>query len=689
MILKILTSNSLIKIFRRNLLLITIISILTLSTAIITIRIIEFNQITIEQKNEYIKENKKTIKNRIKQEIDHINYRKSTKIDKLKDEVKDFAYSANRIAEHLYETYSLSKSPDEIKEIVIESLRPMRFNGGRGYVFILEEKGNNLLYPPDTGLENNNLMELSDPNNKKFIKEMIDIAKVKGEGYLDYNWTKPSIEEKYFEKISFVKYFKPFKWVIGAGEYSDEAEKEIKIETLDWIAEIRYDDDEYVFVINDKGTVLMHDPQRELIGENIIDYEDKNGIKVIQELIKASKKDEGGFVFYSWPKPSIKKELPKISYVQYIKEYNWIIGTGVYIDDIDELYNNNRDRIVKELSIKIILTIIIAFVIIIISSITSNYITKRINKNFSTLYNFFKKASTNYIKIDKDALYYKEFKILSESVNHMIEERETIQKKLEVLNNELESKVKAKTVELEKSNKTLIEKNYELKQAYDELDSFSYSVSHDLRSPLRSIEGFSRAVIEDYEDKLDDTGKNYLERLVNASKRMSSLINDMLKLSRLSRSTMHIERINLSDLVNAVFSDIKSTNPDRNIKLIINAPNVEVKSDKVLLQSVIENLIGNAVKFTKNKEKAVIEFGIEKVDEKNHTVYFIKDNGAGFDKKYKEKLFKAFQRLHKTSEFEGTGIGLASVKRIINRLGGNVWADGEINKGAVFYFYLK
>ncbi|HEY3311235.1 MAG TPA: GAF domain-containing protein [Anaerolineales bacterium] len=225
----------------------------------------------------------------------------------------------------------------------------------------------------------------------------------------------------------------------------------------------------------------------------------------------------------------------------------------------------------------------------------------------------------------------------------------------------------------------------EKSRANKELESFSYSVSHDLRAPIRAINGFSHILLEDYGDKLDDEGKKHLKRVYEAGLRMGVLIDDILRLSRVTRSEIRRGMIDLSQLAQSVISELQNASNDRNVEVII-APNLKVNADFNLMRIVLENLLGNAWKFTQKHPSARIELGI--TEKENQITYFVRDDGAGFDMTYANKLFGAFQRLHDTSEFEGTGIGLATVQRIIHRHGGAVWAEAVVEQGATFYFTL-
>ncbi len=223
-----------------------------------------------------------------------------------------------------------------------------------------------------------------------------------------------------------------------------------------------------------------------------------------------------------------------------------------------------------------------------------------------------------------------------------------------------------------------------LEAANQELEAFSYSVSHDLRAPLRSIDGFSQALLDDYTDKLDEVGKGYLNRVRNAAQRMARLIDELLDLSRVGRHELRRETLNISAISDSVVRKLMEHNTSRSVKVTID-PGLKAEGDSRLLEMALDNLIGNAWKYTANRDGAEIEVGSR--NDAGETVFYVRDNGAGFDMKYANKLFGTFQRLH-GSEFEGTGIGLATVLRIVTRHGGRLWGEGEIGKGAIFYFTL-
>jgi len=239
------------------------------------------------------------------------------------------------------------------------------------------------------------------------------------------------------------------------------------------------------------------------------------------------------------------------------------------------------------------------------------------------------------------------------------------------LNDDLERRVLERTTQLESANR--------------ELEAFAYSVSHDLRAPLRAIDGFSQELLQNYSAKLDEQGQHYLRRVRAGTQRMGQLIDDLLKLSRLTRTEMQSVRVDLTALAETVFAEIREREPGRTVSFVAQ-PGLSAECDPALIRIVLENLLGNAWKFTSKKSTATITF--DRTDVAGRSAFVLRDDGAGFNMAFAGKLFGAFQRLHSDREFTGTGIGLATIQRVVRRHGGECWAEGAVGRGAAFFFTL-
>ncbi len=294
----------------------------------------------------------------------------------------------------------------------------------------------------------------------------------------------------------------------------------------------------------------------------------------------------------------------------------------------------------------------------------------------------------------------------SRSVVVDITERKQVEEELRKHRNHLEERIGIRTAELDKriseseqlnsamvnlmedlrvSNDSLAASTQQLTDANKELDAFAYSVSHDLRAPLRAIAGFSQMLVEDYGDKLDEGGQHQLDVIQNSARQMGQLIDDLLAFSRLGRRELKMSDINIQLLAEEVFEQQQISETERTARLAVEEL-PQARGDRAMIREVLVNLFSNALKYSASQDSSFI--GVAGRVEEDQSIYSVKDNGVGFDMKYADKLFQVFQRLHSAEEFEGTGIGLALVQRIVHRHGGRVWAEGKVNEGATFYFSL-
>ncbi len=264
-----------------------------------------------------------------------------------------------------------------------------------------------------------------------------------------------------------------------------------------------------------------------------------------------------------------------------------------------------------------------------------------------------------------------EIGLLIKTFNEMLQQIEFRDQELRKAQSELEQRVEERTNQLVVANK--------------ELEAFSYSVSHDLRGPLETMNGFVHILLTKYAAALDSDGRDYLQHVRAAARRMAELIEDLLNLSRVSTTAMHRQKVDMSALARLILQDLQRRNPERQVEVVV-ADCFPTDGDTRLLQIALDNLLQNAWKYSSVRERARIEFGCEQ--RRSGQVFFVRDNGAGFDNRHADRLFKPFQRLHSSSEFPGTGVGLATVQRVIQRHGGDIWAEAKVGEGATFYFTI-
>lgn len=373
-----------------------------------------FEKEAVALRESYIENQKQILKREVAQAIDFVNYMQAQTDNRLKDSIKNRVNEAHAIAENLYDKNKDSKQIEEIKEIIREALRPIRFNKGRGYYFAFDLEGVETLFAAMPEMEGNNMMQIRGGGGELVVSDMLSLIQEKGEGFYDYSWTKPG-QEGYFSKIAFVKLIKSIGWVIGTGEYIDDVEKDIQEECIQWISNIKYGKDGYVFAAQWDG-ISLSGPA---VGKNMYDLEDVNGVKIVQQLIEASK-NGGGFIHYVLPKFEGKKNAPKISYAVGVPKWQWYIGSGLYVDEIETIIAVRYGELKRKINTHIRNIFLIIILVTACIGIIVNYLSHRIHGNLTALINFFGHAATEAMEIQKNALHFSEFDQLAESANAMI-----------------------------------------------------------------------------------------------------------------------------------------------------------------------------------------------------------------------------------------------------------------------------
>jgi len=381
---------------------------------------------------DHVQSQKIIIKKEVSDVVNYINDMRIQAEQKLELALKERVYEACDIAMNIYRQNAGSKDISEIIKMIKDALRPIRFNGGRGYYFAVSMEGIEQLYPVSPQFEGENLMELQDSKGNFAIQDEIKMIKSKGEGFVKNFWTKPDKDLSIsYPKISFVKYFEPLDWYFGAGEYLDEAKEQIQEEVLNRLVNLRFDIDGYFFGSTYKGHSLFSNGKITMGSGNIWDLTDPNGVKIIQEQIKAVKNPAGGFVYYSWHKLNTQVPSPKISFVQGIPEWEWTIGTGVYLDTIEETILGNKTALIIGLQKRILQSLLILAVLLCLVYFWSKRIANKITKEIETFSLSLKDATTSAIDVNPDDFRFKEFKDIAVITNKMLTTRKQAEYALE------------------------------------------------------------------------------------------------------------------------------------------------------------------------------------------------------------------------------------------------------------------
>ena len=417
------TNNSLVKTIFIGMISIAVISILLLGILMIHNDYSNFNGVSKELRDEFMESQKAIIKNEVDKAVDYIEYMKSRNKEGLKDNLKSKVDQAYDIAMNIYNE-NKGRDLKEIKKLVKDALRPIRFSDRRGYYFAVSLDGVIQLSVDRPSIEGRNMLGICDTNGKYFVKDMIHTARTIKEGSCEYTWTKPGLEGNNYSNLTYIRIFEPFSWIIGTGEYIDDAQNNAKELILNRIAEIRFGKDGYIFVVSFDGVTLMNALQRELIGKNIWELTDPNGVKVIQEERKAVENPEGGFISYVWNRPSEAKPAAKISYMKGIKDWEWMVGAGVYVDEIDKIISDKRVLLEQTMRQQLIKVSILLLFLIAATFLTAKHISRRIEKSIIIFSSFFKKAADESVKIDLTGVNFSEFENLAISANSMIDQRE-------------------------------------------------------------------------------------------------------------------------------------------------------------------------------------------------------------------------------------------------------------------------
>jgi len=631
---------------------------------------IQFSKEIQKIKEESILEKKQLVKREVERVYDFIYSEKKQTVQRIKENIKNRVREAHSIATAIYQN-NLDKKPEQIKKLINDTLRAIRFNKGRGYFFVYETNGINVMHPILHNIQGKNLWDFQDVKGNYVIRNLSNIAKFKGEGFFEWWWTKPSDIDNEYEKIGFSKYFEPYDWFIGTGDYVLDYEEVLKKNILRSIDKIKYGENGYIFVVDDRGVYLSH-VKKAYIGMNRINLKDADGFLITKEIIKAAKKGEDYISYIGTIKPSTGQPAKKTSYIKGFKDWNWAIGSGAYLSEIEEVISQKQIILDAQNKQEIIQIIIVGFIISLILFIISLFFSNNLKNMF-------------------------------QDYKSKVEEKT---EQLHDLNVNLEHKVIKRTQELKESNQELTFAIKNLKNTQNKLvesekmaslGGLVAGVAHEINTPvgvgLTGVTHFLDITSKIKEQYLnDDMSEENFEEYLKTAEKLGGMINKNLdRTVHLIKSfkEVAVDQTNetqgdfeVKQHLEDAIANIKHLTDKTNIDIKINCKeDIEIYSYPSALSQIITKLITNSIRHAfEEGEAGLIEIDVS-IDESLHLTY--KDNGKGIKDENISKIFDPFFTTNR--EHGGAGLGLNIIYNIITCiLHGSIECTSEEGNGVIF-----
>lgn len=652
----------------RSLIIITLITTLVVGGILIFQQTIYFNKLSKQVSNEYIQNERLYVQEIVNNEIEYIGIQNEYFKKEIAEKIKHNVNQAYFTAESIYQKYAGKKTEEELKSLIIATVASLKFDMEYEEVFVSTLDGKGVYYPRKPEFTGKDMTRFRDANDLPVVQKEIDLLRSTNEGFLDYELNKSNISEfSPHKKISFIKKFGHFNWYFGSKQYINDYFVKFLDEIAKKISTVRFKHGGYVFMNNTNGRPIIMDGVIYTGKLNMLtDKQDPRHPIFLQQLKNIKEYPEGGFFTYKWNKMNGSTPIEKCSFIKLFKEYNWIVGAGFYLDEIEQSIAEKQQALYKDQQKNILIILVILFALLLIEGGIIYRFNFRYKSDFERFFKFFFSLQTNLNQLKPSEFYFDEYKQAALAANQMVQSRREIEEKL------IEEQKKAMESDRLKS-------------------AFLANMSHEIRTPMNAIIGFSELLEDKDQDQHD---KDLFVKLIRRNGEiLLNLINDIIDISKIEANLMTIRKkpVHIAKFVKEIeyhYIDTISTKKEKALTFQLSChvdSTVVISTDEIRLRQVFDNLIGNAIKFTPSGTIMVL------ARKENDKIFFsVSDTGIGIPADQQDTIFERFiqaEQDHKTN-FGGTGLGLAISKHLIELLGGKIQVNSEPGKGATFTFYL-
>lgn len=659
-----------------------IIFLLGIGVSIIAVDVIssyrDFNLRADQMRADYISNQKQMIKQEVSRVVNLISYEKSQSVKLTKNKIKSRVYEAYSIAQNIYQQNKTAKSKAEIQLMILDALRPIRFECGSGYYFATRLDGVEMLFADKPEVEGLNLLDVQDTHGQYVIKDMIEIVHQSGEGFYEYYWTKPDTVGDDFKKISFIKRFEPYDWFIGTGLYVDDVQEQIQANLLSAISRIRFGKEGYIFVNRLNGDALVSNGTLFSGTKKLWEVFNRNPEKmkdIFNKEYNAALKPEGDYIYYSHIKlttPNV--ESPKASFIYGILDLQWLLGAGVYLDDVEMDIASMQMKLDKQIKQKMLFSILIVMGLGGLFFLFFNWLNRGLKNDFNLFVSFFNRTVHSDEKIDREPIKFIELDQMAEYANKMLTDRK-----------QAEGALKESQEKLARSKKM------------ESLGLLAGGVAHDLNNVLSGIVSYPELILMDL--PVDSKLRKPLETIQESGHRATAIVQDLLTVARGVAITK--KPLNLNDLVNKYlnspeFKKLKLYHPKVVLKTTLDSDLLNVSGSDAHIRKALMNLVSNASEAIEGKGNVAISTmnryvdrplrGYADVNKGEYAVLAISDDGSGISLDDFERIFEPFYT-KKVMGRSGTGLGLAVVWNVVQDHDGYIDVKSDEN-GTTFEMYF-